>query len=74
MAVKLIKNNIIETFSNQFQTGTEKLNIQKQWKYLGKHLTENFALAYHLKEQECLVEVIIQSCIFILSGIDIANK
>ena len=48
--------------------------MQKQWKYLGEHLTENLALAYHLKEKECLVEVIIQSCIFISSGVAIANK
>ena len=51
----------------------ELRNIQKQYKYLGEHLTENLTLAYHLKEKECQVEGIIQSCIFVSSDMVIAN-
>ena len=69
----IFRNTIHQTCNNQFQTGTQKLNIQKQYKYLGEHLTENLALAYHLKEKECQVEGIIQSCIFVSSDIVIAN-
>ena len=65
--------NIHQTYNNQFQIGTQKLNIQKQYKYLGEHLTENLTLAYHLKEKEGQVESIIQSCIFVSSDMVIAN-
>ena len=65
--------NIHQTYNNQFQIGTQKLNIQKQYKYLVEHLTENPTLAYHLKEKGCQVEGIIQSCIFVSSDMVIAN-
>ena len=63
----IFRNNIHQTYNNQFQIGTQKLNIQyiilyivlKQYKYLGKHLTEKFRLVYHLKENEGQVEGII---------------
>ena len=69
----IFRNNIHQTYNNQFQIGTQKLNIQKQYKYLGEHLTENLTLAYHLKEKEGQVESIIQSCIFVSSDMVIAN-
>ena len=47
----IFRNNSHQTYNNQFQIGTQKLNIQKQCKYLGEHLTENLTLAYHLKEK-----------------------
>ena len=56
----IFRNDINQTYNNQFQIGTQKSNIQKQHKYLGEHLTENHTLAYHLKEKECQVEGIIQ--------------
>ena len=49
------------------QIGTQKLNIQKQYKYLGEHFTENVTLVYHLKEKQCQVEGIMQSFIFVSS-------
>ena len=52
-AVMIFRNNITQTCNNDFQTGTEKLNIKNQCKYLGEHLTENVTLTYHLKEKEC---------------------
>ena len=58
---------------NQFQIGTLKLNIQKQYEYLSEHLTENLTIACHLKEKECQAEDIIQSCIFVSSDIVITN-
>ena len=66
-AVMIFRNNIHQTYNNQFQIGTQKLNIQyiilyivlKQYKYLGEHLTEKFRLVYHLKENEGQVEGII---------------
>ena len=33
-AVMLFRNKIHQTYNNQFQIGTQKLNIQKQYKYL----------------------------------------
>ena len=69
----IFRNNIHQTYNNQFQIGTQELNMQKQYKYLGEHLTENLTLAYHLKEKEGLVEGIIQSCIFVSSDMVIAN-
>ena len=71
--VMIFINNIHQTYNNQFQTGTQELNIQKQYKYLGEYLTENLALAYHLKEKEGQLEDIIQSFIFVSSGMVIAN-
>ena len=47
--------------------------MQKQYKNLGEHLTKNLTLAYHLKEKECQVEGMIQSCIFVPSDIVKAN-
>ena len=47
-AVMIFKNNINQTYNSQFQIGTEKFNIQKQYKYLGEHLTKNLTLARHL--------------------------
>ena len=41
----IFRNKINQTCNNQFQIGTEKLNIKKQYKYLGEHLTENLTLA-----------------------------
>ena len=72
-AVMIFRNSINKTYNNQFQTGTQKLNIQKQCKYLGEHLTENLTPVYHLKEKECHVEGIVQSCIFVSSDVVIAN-
>ena len=69
----IFRNDINQTYNNQYQIGTQKLNIQKQYKYIGEHLTENLTLAYHLKEKECQVEGIVQSCIFVSSDIDTAN-
>ena len=69
----IYRNNIHQTYNNQFQIGTQKLSIQKQYKHLGEHLTENLTLAYHLKEKECQVEGITQSCIFVSSDMVIAN-
>ena len=69
----IFRNKIHQTYNNQFQIGTQKLNIQKQYKYLYEHLTENLTLAYHLKEKEGQVEGIIQSCIFVSSDMVIAN-
>ena len=69
----IFKNKIHQTYNNQFQIGTQELNIQKQDKYLGEHLTENLTLVYHLKEKECQVEGIIQSCIFVSSDMVIVN-
>ena len=57
-AVILFRNNH-QAYNNQFPIGTQTLNIQKQCKYLGEHLTENLTVAYHLKEKECQVEGII---------------
>ena len=51
-AVMIFRSKIHQTCNNQFQIGTQKLNIQKQYKYLGEHLTEKLTLAYHLKEKE----------------------
>ena len=51
-AVMIFRNKIHQTYNNPFQIGTQKLNIQKQYKYLGEHLTEKLTLAYHLKEKE----------------------
>ena len=42
----IFRSNINQTYKNQFQIGTEKLNIQKHYEYLGGHLTENLTLAY----------------------------
>ena len=67
-AVMIFRNNINQTYNNQFQVGTQKLNIQKQCKYLGEHLIENLTLPYHLKEKQCEVEGITQSCIFASSA------
>ena len=72
-AVMIFRNNIHQTYNNQFQIGTQKLNIQKQYKYLREYLTGNFTLAYHLKKKECQVEGIIQSCVFVSSDMVIAN-
>ena len=72
-AVMIFRNNVHQTYNNQFQIGTQKLSIQKQYKYLGEHLTENLTLAYHLKEKECQVEGITQSCIFVSSDMVIRN-
>ena len=69
----IFRNDINQTYNNQFQIGTQKLSIQKQYKYLGEHLTENLTLAYHLKEKEYQVEGIIRSCIVVSSHIVIAN-
>ena len=70
----IFRSNINQTYKNQFQTGTEKLNIQKHYEYLGEHLTENLTLAYlSSKGKECQVESIIQSCIFVSLDIVIAN-
>ena len=69
----IFRNNITQTCNNDFQTGTEKLNIKNECKYLGKHLTENVTLTYHLKQKECQAQSIIQSCIFVSSDIVIAN-
>ena len=69
----IFRNNITQTCNDQFQIGTEKLNIKKQYKYIGEHLTENLTVAYHLKEKEYQVESIIQSCIFVPSDIVIVN-
>ena len=71
--VMIFINNIHQTYNNQFQIGTQELNIQKQYKYLGEYLTENLTLAYHLKEKEGQLEDIIQSFIFVSSGMVIAN-
>ena len=72
-AVMIFRNNITQTCNNDFQTGTEKLNVKNECKYLGEYLTENVTLAYHLKQKECQAESIIQSCIFVSSDIVIAN-
>ena len=42
----IFRSNINQTYKNQFQIGTEKLNIQKHYEYLGEHLTENLTLTY----------------------------
>ena len=52
-----------KTYNNQFQIGTGKLNIQKQYKYLSEHLTENLTLAYHLNEKKCQTQGIIHNCL-----------
>ena len=69
----IFRKSITRTCNNQFQIRTEKLNIKKQYKYLGEHLTETLTLAYHLKENKCQIKRIIQSCIFVLSDIVIAK-
>ena len=69
----IFRNNIHQTYKNQFQIGAQKLNIKKQYKYLGEHLTENLTIAYNPEENECQVEDIIQSCIFVSSDMVIAN-
>ena len=61
---KIVKINSLKVNN---QIGTQKLNIQKQYKYLGEHFTENVTLVYHLKEKECQVEGIMQSFIFVSS-------
>ena len=35
----IFRNNINQTYKDQFQIGTKELNIQKPYKYLGEHLT-----------------------------------
>ena len=35
----IFRNNINQTCNNKFKTGKEKLNIQKQYRYLEEHLT-----------------------------------
>ena len=62
-----------KTYNNQFQIGTEKLNIRKQYKYLSEHLTENLILAYHLNEKKCQTQGIIHSCLLVSIDIFIAD-
>ena len=69
----ILRNNIHQRYNNHFQIGTQKLNIQKQCKYIGEHSTENLTLAYHLKGKEGQYEAIIQPCIFMSSDMVIAN-
>ena len=66
----IFRNNIHQTYNNQFQIGTQKLNIQKQYKKLGEHLTENLTLAYRLKEKDNRHNTVF---IFVSSYMIIAN-
>ena len=61
----IFRNNIHQIYNNQFQTGTQRLNIQKQYKKLGEHLTENLTLAYRLKEKDNRHNTVLCICVII---------